>query len=99
MVLARPMMTSPPTCWRMPRLIWDMDPETAAVVRESYDQLTSPRRGGPRFVEGSLESDRTERILRDGRTTEQLASDGFLELVRIAADTAPTTLIGIRRPS
>ncbi|QEE62024.1 DUF222 domain-containing protein [Salinibacterium sp. dk2585] len=83
----------------MTRLVWDMDPETAAVVRESYDQLTSPRRGGPRFVEGTPENDRAERILSDGRTTEQLASDGFLELLRIAADTAPTTLIGTRRPS
>jgi hypothetical protein len=83
----------------MSRLVWDMDPETAVIVRESYDQLTSPRRGGPRFVATSPDADRAERILRDDRTTEQLASDGFLELIRIAADTAPTRLIGLHRPS
>lgn len=86
----------------MTRLVWEMDPETAIIIRESYDQLTSPRRGGPRFVAKAPESpelQRTERILRDDRTTEQLASDGFLELFRIAADTAPTRLIGLRRPS
>lgn len=81
------------------RLVWDMDPETAVVIHESHDQLTSPRRGGPRFIETSPEGERAERILRDGRTTEQLASDGFLELIRIAADVAPTSLIGVRRPS
>lgn len=83
----------------MSRLVWDMDPETAAVVLETRDQLTSPRRGGPRFVEGTSDAERAEQILRDDRTTEQLASDGFLELLRIAAETAPTALIGLRRPA
>jgi hypothetical protein len=89
------------------RLVWDMDPETLAVVGETYDQLTSPRRGGPRFVDaggtggdsGASERQRTERILADARSTEQLASDGFLDLLRIAVETAPTAVIGLRRPS
>lgn len=85
----------------MGRLVWDMDPETFTQVAEAYDQLTSPRRGGPRFVsrEGSPEQARVERITADTRTTEQLASDGFLELLRIAGDIAPTALIGLRRPA
>ncbi len=85
----------------MGRLVWDMDPETFLQVAETYDQLTSPRRGGPRFVsaEGSPEQDRAKRITEDSRTTEQIASDGFLQLLGIAADTAPTALIGLRRPA
>ena len=82
------------------RLVWDMDAETLAIVGECYDQLTSPRRGGPRFVDPeSPEQQRAERILNDERTIEQLASDGFLELLRVAADTAPAQLVGLRRPS
>lgn len=85
----------------MGRLVWDMDPETLALVAETYDQLTSPRRGGPRFVsaDSSPEQDRVARITEDRRTTEQIASDGFLQLLRIAGDTAPTALIGLRRPA
>ncbi len=85
----------------MGRLVWDMDPETFAVVSETYDQLTSPRRGGPRFLsaEGSPEQDRATRITEDTRTTEQIASDWFLQLLGIATDTAPTALIGLRRPA
>lgn len=87
------------------RLVWDMDPETFVQVAETYDQLTSPRRGGPRFVcpeasaDRSPEQDRVARIVEDSRTTEQIASDGFLQLLSIASDTAPTALIGLRRPA
>ena len=85
----------------MGRLVWDMDPETFQIVAETYDQLTSPRRGGPRFVtrDGSAEEERSERILADVRTTDQLASDGFLNVLRIGGDVAPTAVIGLRRPS
>ena len=30
-------------------LTWRMDPETFALVKETYDRATSPKRGGPRF--------------------------------------------------
>src|SRR5690554_1645916 len=85
----------------MGRLVWDMDPETFIQVAETYDHLTSPRRGGPRFTspEGSPEQERATRITEDSRTTEQIASDGFLQLLGIAGDTAPTALIGLRRPA
>ncbi|MCC6270057.1 MAG: DUF222 domain-containing protein, partial [Microbacteriaceae bacterium] len=89
----------------MGRLVWDMDPETFVQVSETYDQLTSPRRGGPHFVcaeasaDHSPEQDRVARITEDTRTTEQIASDGFLQLLGIAGDTAPTALIGLRRPA
>ncbi len=65
----------------MARLSWAMDPETAAHVGELFDRATSPRRGGPRFI-GGEDGDLAGRITADTRTTEQLASDVFLELLR-----------------
>src|SRR5690606_9479031 len=35
----------------MTRYVWDADPATAAVIDQIYDRATSPRRGGPRFVD------------------------------------------------
>ena len=77
------------------RLTWDMDPETAALVGEVYDRATSPRRGGPRFVD-STEADR---IADDPRSTEQLASDVFLHLVQAGADADSSRLLGSGAPS
>ncbi len=77
----------------MTRLVWTMDPETAAVAGDVYDRATSPRRGGPRFVDPARSSE-AERILADPRTTEQLASDVFLELLRQGAEADPSRLLG-----
>jgi len=63
---------------------WVLDPETFAVVSEVYDRITSPRRGGPRFVADD-ERARAQTVLDDARTTEQLASDVFTELLRQGA--------------
>ena len=76
------------------RLTWDMDPETAALVGEVYDRATSPRRGGPRF-----DSVDATRIADDSRTTEQLASDVFLQLLRSGADADSSQLLGTGAPS
>lgn len=82
----------------MSRMIALLDPESAAEVRAVLDAITSPRRGGPRFVAAS-EVDRAERLMRDPRTTEQLALDGFVELLRIGAATAPGENVGTSRPA
>lgn len=82
----------------MTRLSGLLDPESAAVVRDAVDGATSPRRGGPRFVSPG-EQERAERITRDTRTTEQLALDALVDLVRIGGDVAPTEVIGIRSPA
>jgi len=72
---------------------WVLDPETFAVVSEVFDRITSPRRGGPSFVaEGAREQ--AERVLGDERTTEQLASDVFAELLRQGAAADGTQLLG-----
>jgi hypothetical protein len=78
----------------MTRLTWLMDTETAAIVRDVYDRATSPRRGGPRFVD----SERAASIAEDDRSTEQLASDVFTELLRHSADTDSTLLLGSGAP-
>lgn len=82
----------------MTRLSGLLDPESAALVRDAVDGATSPRRGGPRFVSPG-ERERAERLTRDSRTTEQLALDALVDLVRIGGEVAPTELIGTRSPA
>lgn len=77
----------------MSRAIWLMDSETSAVVANLFDRATSPRRGGPRFVSDEAKA-KAEAILADERTTEQLASDVFLELLRQGAATDSSQLLG-----
>jgi hypothetical protein len=81
----------------MTRLVWVMDPETSATVTELYDRATSPRRGGPRFVNQG-DTATAERLASDDRSTEQLASDTFAELLRHAADTDSSRLLGSGAP-
>jgi hypothetical protein len=82
----------------MKRLIWDYDPLTAGVVDEVYDRATSPRRGGPRFVDPEMVA-RAEELERDDRTTEQIASDAFTELLRHAAELPNDVLLGTGAPA
>lgn len=82
----------------MTRLSGLLDPESAALVRDAVDGATSPRRGGPRFVSRG-EREWAERITRDIRSTEQLALDALVDLVRIGGDVAPTDVIGTRSPA
>ncbi len=82
----------------MTRLVAILDPESAALVRSTFDAITSPRRGGPRFVAVG-DAERAERIARDPRTTEQLALDGFVELLRLGAAVEPEQIVGEQRPA
>lgn len=88
--------------WRRPdgmtRYTWDLDPESAALIDDVYDKITSPRRGGPRFIADDDRA-RADAIEHDERTTEQLASDSLLELMQLALDTDPTTIVGVHRPA
>jgi hypothetical protein len=79
------------------KLIWIMDPETAATVRDLYDRTTSPKLGGVRFV-GAERRALADQILRDERTPEQLASDGFEQLLKLGADADPRFLLGSGAP-
>lgn len=81
----------------MTRLSGLLDPESAAIVTSAFDSVTSPRRGGPRFVDARSTA-RAQRIADDDRTTGQLALDAFVELLRIG-DSADETILGNRRPA
>lgn len=82
----------------MTRLTALLDPESAALVVATLDAATSPRRGGPRFVDKD-EIARAAALHDDPRTTEQLALDVFVELLRLGGGVAPGHLLGIREPA
>jgi hypothetical protein len=79
------------------KLVWIMDPETAATVREIYDRTTSPKLGGVRFVDPERQT-LADSILRDERAPEQIASDGFEQLLKLGADANPNFLLGSGAP-
>lgn len=83
----------------MTRLIGLLDPESAAVVRAAVDAVTSPRRGGPRFVEKD-DLARAARIMDDERSTEQIALDALVEMVDISTRAEGSDgLFGRHRPA
>ena len=81
----------------LPRYIIDPDLESAAYWDELYSSLTSPRRGGPRFVS---EEDRAwaEAVAADESTVEQYVHDAVTELVRIGVG-ADHSVVGARQPA
>ncbi len=82
----------------MTRLCGLLDPESAAIVTASFDAVTSPRRGGPRFVDAELAA-RAEQVVTDERTTEQIALDAFVELIRIGTAADANVVLGAKRPA
>ncbi|MES1169395.1 MAG: DUF222 domain-containing protein, partial [Leifsonia sp.] len=82
----------------MTRLVGLLDPESAALVTDAVDAVTAPRRGGPRFVDSGAVS-RAEAIVTDERTTEQLALDALVQMVRIAASADDGRVFGVRKPA
>jgi hypothetical protein len=79
------------------KLVWIMDPETAATVREVVDRATSPKLGGVRFVDPERQA-RADSIALDDRTPEQLGSDALVQLIKIGADADPGVLLGSGAP-
>jgi hypothetical protein len=69
-----------------------------AEVLATFEAVTSPRRGGPRFVD-ELEQERAKRILDDSRTVEQLQADALVELLRLGVAADPGTIVGSRKPA
>ncbi len=80
------------------RLTAVLDPESAAIVVPVLDAATSPRRGGPRFVDPEAAA-RADDIVRDERSTEQLALDVFVELVKMGSRVDDGALLGERKPA
>ena len=81
----------------MGKLVWTMDPETFATVKDLYDRSTSPKLGGVRFSSGDAQA-KMEAILADTRTPEQLGSDSFAHLLAAGSDADSSTLIGSGAP-
>jgi hypothetical protein len=82
----------------MTRVFGMLDPESAALVTDAIDLVTAPRRGGPRFVDEAAKA-RAEQIVNDSRSTEQLALDALVEMVRIAGAADTGRVFGTHRPS
>ncbi|WP_346231891.1 HNH endonuclease signature motif containing protein [Parafrigoribacterium mesophilum] len=83
------------------RFILDPDLETSAYLDDVYDKLTSPRRGGPRFID---EADKAwaETVANDDRTLDQYLHDAFTALLRlgVGSDQSDAHLItGSRTPA
>lgn len=82
----------------MTRIIGLLDPESAAVVVAAVDAVTSPRRGGPRFIDPA-DVQRAEELLDDSRTIEQITADALVDMVRVATRADAHTLFGDRTPA
>jgi hypothetical protein len=82
----------------MTRIAGLLDPESAALVTDAIDLVTAPRRGGPRFVDESAKA-RAAAIVEDSRTTEQLALDAIVEMIRIAGAADEGRVFGAHRPA
>jgi hypothetical protein len=82
----------------MTRIFGMLDPVQAALVTDAIDCVTAPRRGGPRFVDPD-ELARVEALEKDPRTTEQIAVDALVEMIRIAGAADPGRVFGIRKPA
>jgi hypothetical protein len=82
----------------MTKVIGLLDPESAALVSDAFDRVSSPRRHGPRFVDPA-ERSREQRILDDPRSTEQLLHDAFVEMVQVATRADRGAIFGIKAPA
>lgn len=82
----------------MTRIFGMLDPVQAALVTDAIDCVTAPRRGGPRFLDPD-ELARTDALENDPRTTEQIAIDALVEMIRIAAAADTGRVFGIRKPA
>jgi hypothetical protein len=82
----------------MTRISGLLDPESAALVTDAIDAVTSPKRGGPRFVDSEAAA-LAKAIEVDPREPQQLALDALVEMVRIAVATDSGRVFGLRKPS
>ncbi|MDH6181369.1 hypothetical protein M2152_001551 [Microbacteriaceae bacterium SG_E_30_P1] len=82
----------------MTRLDGLLDPESTARLKAVYDAATSPRRGGPRFVDPTSIA-QADALIDDTRTTEQIALDTFLVLLELGTQADVSTFIGARKPA
>jgi hypothetical protein len=75
-----------------------LDPENAAHLTAAIDAATSPRRGGPRFVDPASK-ERAQRLVDDPRTTPQIALDALVELVKLGLAGDSAHIVGTHKPT
>ncbi|GAB3032079.1 hypothetical protein GCM10027052_06110 [Parafrigoribacterium mesophilum] len=83
------------------RFILDPDLETGAYLDDLYDKMTSPRRGGPRFIDPADQA-WAEAVANDERSLDQYVHDSITALLRLGvnADLRDTrTIVGPRIPA
>ncbi|TFC66611.1 DUF222 domain-containing protein [Cryobacterium sp. TMT2-4] len=73
-------------------------PEDGEFVLSTFDSITGPRRGGVRFVDAERAA-WAKKMQDDPRTTEQIAADSLVQLLKIAGEVDPGRVFGGRRPS
>jgi len=73
-------------------------PEDGEFVLSTYDSITSPRRGGVRFVDPERKA-WAKAVQDDPRSTAQIAADSFVQLLKIAGEVDPGQMLGGRRPA
>ena len=73
-----------------------LPPEQGELWIATYDALTSPRRGGVRFVDPDRAA-WVQSVKDDPRTVDQIAADSYTQLLKLGAD--PSTLFGGHAPS
>ncbi|TFD73824.1 HNH endonuclease signature motif containing protein [Cryobacterium gelidum] len=103
-ILAREKQARDDTTWSLWRRADGMvtlhallPPEQGETWLATYDALTSPRRGGVRFVDPER-AVWAQSVKDDPRTVDQIAADSFTQLLKLGADADPNTLFGGRRP-
>ena len=103
-ILAREKQARDDTTWSLWRRADGMvtlhalfPPEQGEMWMATYDALTSPRRGGVRFVDPERAA-WAQSVKDDPRTLDQIAADSFTQLLKLGADADPNTLFGGRRP-
>jgi hypothetical protein len=75
-----------------------LDPESAARLTAAIDAATSPRRGGPRFIDPTSR-DRAERLLADPRTIPQITLDALVGLVELGVAGDSAHIVGTHKPT
>ncbi|TFC24987.1 HNH endonuclease [Cryobacterium sp. MDB1-18-2] len=80
------------------RMVGLFAPEDGEYLMSTYDAITSPRRGGVRFVDKE-QAAWAKRVQDDPRTTEQLTADAFLALTKLGVKADPKRIAGGRNPA
>ncbi|TFD07376.1 DUF222 domain-containing protein [Cryobacterium sandaracinum] len=73
-------------------------PEDGEFVLSTFDSITSPRRGGVRFVDPERAA-WAQKMQDDPRSTEQINADSLVQLLTIAGEADPGRVFGGRRPA